>query len=363
MNKERLDHTIKKLEKYLIDSLGLIHKTNSLSPSKINNCIISACVYNTYIETLCNKSDTIFRYIKESNNSMFMFSYLDFINQVSKKINLKKKRIVLAFDYTNEVFWGNVNDLDIIGTKKSEKGTGAFKFLTCSQVSGYIDAKIPLISIPIGMGHNKTRAITHCLTLLKDCIDEIDLILFDREYYNKELMMTLNQLKIPYLIFVPKKKGEINDTLEAMYTGETRTKTYKFDVNKNKTVYHDETNMNFLKEMFDGRSYAHYDWCFVTNVKHFDINKMIPMYKCRWRIETGFRVQDEADSRTKSKEMIIRYFFFLYEQLLQSIWYVFFKKNEEVSFKQFLITLHNYIQENNQLEGSKVHVKSEQKQN
>ena len=80
---------------------------------------------------------------------------------------------------------------------------------------------------------------------------------------------------------------------------------------------------------------------------------MIPTYKCRWRIETGFRIQDEANCRTKSTEMIIRYFFFMYEQLLQSIWYTFYKK--EVNFNQFIVSLHNYLEENERLEGSKVH--------
>ena len=85
---------------------------------------------------------------------------------------------------------------------------------------------------------------------------------------------------------------------------------------------------------------------------------MIPIYKCRWRIKTGFRVQDEANCKTKSREMIVRYFLFLYEQLLQSIWYVFYKK-EEVSFKQFIITLHNSVQDIEQFEGSKVHVNTD----
>lgn len=353
MNNEKVLHTCRALEKFILDSLGLQHKSKHLSPSMINKCLIDCSAYNTYIETLCNKSDSIFRYIKESDKSMTTCSYIDFLENISKKINLKKKKVVLAFDYTHEIFWGDVQGLDMHGTPKTSKGTGEFKFLTVSQVSGHISAKIPLVSIPIRIGHNKTSAIIHCLNLIKNMIGEIELILFDRGFYDFELLMTLNKLNLPYLIFVPKQKGVIKNTLGQMYSGEKTTKVFEFDKNINKTVYHDKTTMAFLKSIFDGKEYNHFDWCFVTNVDDFDIDKMIPTYKCRWRIETGFRIQDEANCRTKSKEMIIRYFFFMYEQLLQSIWYVFYKK--EVAFKQFIISIHNHLEENRKLEGTKVH--------
>jgi len=345
-----LQHTVKTINHYVTTCFGLDDK--SISPSVINQVLLSACAYNTYVETISDKADSLYRYIHKSDCSQFTFSYLHFLRQVSKKINLHDKKVVLAFDYTTETFWGDVQG-SIVGTESSEKGTGAFKFLTCSQVSGKLHAKIPLISVPAGLGHDKAHLITYCISLIKDYIGDIELILFDREFYVKNVMMTLNHLKLPYLIFVPKKEGMIQDTLSSLYTGEMITTVHKFDVNKHKTVYHDETTMAFLKAIFDGASCNHFDWCFVTNVKDFDVNQMIPTYKCRWRIETGFRVQDDAGIKSKTIEMKSRYFFFIYEQLLQSIWYVFYK--ETYSFKQFMIILHNFIEKGSPLEGSKVH--------
>ena len=60
------------------------------------------------------------------------------------------------------------------------------------------------------------------------------------------------------------------------------------------------------------------------------------------RIMTGalpqmFRVQDECRIKTKSKDIRVRYFLFAYEQLVESIWYIFYR--EEVSFKRYLIEL------------------------
>ncbi|MBS3073847.1 hypothetical protein J4447_00145, partial [Candidatus Pacearchaeota archaeon] len=78
-------------------------------------------------------------------------------------------------------------------------------------------------------------------------------------------------------------------------------------------------------------------WVFATNVEEILLENIIITYKKRWRIETQFRVQDEAKIRCKSKEMKIRYFLFLFEQMLQVIWICFFK--EEASFKEFIIEL------------------------
>jgi hypothetical protein len=54
-----------------------------------------------------------------------------------------------------------------------------------------------------------------------------------------------------------------------------------------------------------------------------------------WRLVLGFRIQDEARIKSKSKEMKIQFFYFPYEQTLQLVRSMIYKK--EVSFKRFLI--------------------------
>ena len=67
------------------------------------------------------------------------------------------------------------------------------------------------------------------------------------------------------------------------------------------------------------------------------MDHIIAKYKFRWSIETMFRVQDECRIKTKSKYIRVRYFLFAYEQLIESIWYLFY--HEEVSFKKYLMEL------------------------
>jgi len=337
MNRERLVFTIGIIRHFINNSLGINPKTNKISGFELVSHLLDSAAYNTYIETVGNKADTLYKRAKEGITEMVTYSYLDYIRRLSGKFGWKDKEVILAFDYTDEDFYGDVQGFDIHGWIGRNGVTGKFKFLTCSIVSDEIPEKIPLISIPILMGHYKSYAITYCLKLVKDYIGKINLILFDRGFYDKDLMYELSQNKFPYLIFVPKTKDK-QEIIYPMEKGETIAIYNEFKVNKDKSKYPGENILVFLKEIYDKKSDKEYDWVFATNLEDIDLNLIINTYKKRWRIETGFRVQDDATIKCKSKEIKIRYFLFMFQQMLQTQWVCFYK--EEVSFKKFLIEMH-----------------------
>ena len=139
-----------------------------------------------------------------------------------------------------------------------------------------------------------------------------------------------------YLIFVP-KNPQVKDQLSFMHQGEKKIMLHEFSGYKNGKKVEGAVYLAFLKQIFDRRTDAYYDWCFATNIGNIDLDQIIARYKFRWRIETMFRVQDECRIKTKSKDIRVRYFLFAYEQLIESIWYLFY--HEEVSFKRYLIEL------------------------
>jgi len=268
---------------------------------------------------------------------MTTFSYLDYIRRLSEKFDWKSKNNILAFDYTDEDFYGDTQGFDIIGWTGKNGVTGKFKFLTCSIVSDDIPQKIPLISVPVLMGDYKSYAITHCLSLIKKYIGNVELILFDRGFYDKDLMYELIKSDYPFLIFVPKQKDK-QELLYPLDKEEHISVIWDYELNKNKTKYQFEVYLAFLKQIYDKKSDKEYDWVFATNVEEIALSNIIATYKKRWRIETQFRVQDDALIKCKSKEMKIRYFLFLFQQMLQTQWVCFYKN--EVSFKEFIIEMH-----------------------
>ncbi|MDP3640748.1 MAG: transposase [Nanoarchaeota archaeon] len=337
MNRERTVSLIHSLRYFTNNSLGTKREIHTISGFELSEPLLDAAVYNTYVETVGNKADTLYLRLREGLSEMTTYSYLDYIKRLSDKFSWKNKEFVLAFDYTDEEFYGDVQGLDIHGWKKTGAITGKFKFLTCSIVSDDIPQKIPLLSLPIQLGHYKSYVISHMLTLIKPLLGEIKLLLFDRGFYDKDLMYELIQLKYPFLIFVPKHHDK-KEILFPLEEGEKFTVLWNGEVNKDKSNYKFEFYLTFMKQIYSRRADTYFDWVFATNIDTIALEEMIRTYRKRWRIETGFRVQDEARIKCKSTEMRIRYFLFMFEQMLQTQWVCFYK--EEVSFKEFLIEMH-----------------------
>lgn len=337
MNRERLVFSIGILRHFIDGSLCLAREDYDVTGFELCEPLLDSAAYNTYVETVGDKADTLYLRIKEGITGAVTYSYLDYVGRLSEKFDWKSKEVVLAFDYTDESFYGKVQGLEIIGWTGKDGVTGKFKFLTCSIVSDEIPQKIPLISVPVMMGDYKSYAVTYCLSLIKPYIGKIELILFDRGFYDKDLMYELIKSKYPFLIFVPKAQDK-KEILYPLKQEESIAVVWDYEVNKDKTKYDFQTYLTFMKQIYDKKSDKRYDWVFATNVKAVALNNTITNYKKRWRIETGFRVQDEARIKCKSKEMKVRYFLFMFQQMLQIQWMCFYKK--EVSFKKFIIEMH-----------------------
>ncbi len=191
MNKERLVFSIGIIRHFINNSLCLIEGVNNITGFELSAPLLEAAAYNTYFETISNKEDTLYLRIKEIIAPMINEAYLNYIKRLSEKFEWKDKEVMLAFDYTDEDFYGKVQGFDIVGWTGEKGVTGKFKFLTCSIVSDEIPQKIPLISIPAHLGEYKSHVITYCLSLISPYIGKIKLILFDRGFYDKDLMYEL----------------------------------------------------------------------------------------------------------------------------------------------------------------------------
>ena len=336
MNETKLMFSLGELKYFINKALGLSYEKNSITGFELIVPLMEATAYNGYVENISNnKRQILYLRTKESLISMMRHAYLDYIKRISEKFELCKKKVILAFDYTDEDFYGDVQGLDIHGWTGKDGVTGHFKFLTCSIISDEITQKIPLISTPIRIGHYKSHEILYCLSLIKDYIGKIKLILFDKSFLNNELMYDLSKIKYPYLIFVPRRE-EYKKFFEELDNGLTLF-VHDYEINRDKTNYNGETYLAFLKQIYDSKLEKNLDWIFATNVETIALGKIIKTYKKRWRIETQFRVHDESRIRCKSSEMKIRYFLFLFEQMLQTIWICFYK--DECSFKEFIIAM------------------------
>lgn len=339
INPDRYFRTLKTLDTFVDRALGLIPNSHHLSGFDYNLDSLHAALANTYLETVGTRADSIHLAIKRVPSSNIYWEYLKTVETLGTRFQLDKQDVVLAFDYTEEDFYGDAQGFWIYGWTGENAVSGKFKFLTCAIVSSDIPQKIPLISIPVHIGHNMAKEVCWCLSIVRPLVQSIKLVLFDRGFYSKELMLSMSKAAYPYLIFVPKNQ-KVKKELEQMAESERKKIQYQFKLNIDRTVIRSKTTLAILKQIFDKRSGKSFDWAFATSESEINLDYIIPTYKGRWRIETGFRVQDEARIMSKSTDARIRFFFFAYEQVLQLLWIVLYK--EEVSFKELLLDLYEF---------------------
>ena len=247
------------------------------------------------------------------------------ISAISKQSGIKEKRCIIAFDYTTEDFYGEVDDKWIHGWTGENGVTGKYSYLTASIVNK--EMGLPIISISSPAGNIMPAEVMSILEIIKAVVPNIDLLLFDRGFYSKDLIARLSSLPVPYLIFVPKREMEKRE-LESMQFGEKKVMVCEFSFYSDNKKITGDTKLAFLRKIFDRRSSEYYDWVFATNMDELNLDSIIAQYKIRWRIETMFRVQDECRIKTKSKMIEVRYFLFSYEQLIEAMLYLFYSNEE-----------------------------------
>ena len=109
MNREKLVSGVRVVRHFVNNSLGL-NRSFAVSGFELSEHLLAAAAYNTYVETVSNKADTLYARVKESVTEMATYAYLDDVKYWSEHFGWKEKSVVLAFDYTEEDFYGDVQD-------------------------------------------------------------------------------------------------------------------------------------------------------------------------------------------------------------------------------------------------------------
>lgn len=281
-----------------------VDKTLSLSRmgekwfDKLIEGILEAGRTLSYVETYNpSQSDLLHKEIKKSDKKYFMKQFEKLVRFALPKMNLKNVKI--AFDVTEDLTWSKKSR----HTRASvyEHHLQSFSFLNVSIIEPYF---IPLMSVPYTMFDNLDNLVIDLVEYVRTLQLKINLVLFDRGFYHAHLIDYLSSINMPYLIFVPKTKAI------KRYCTETESVKYfnhSMKYSKNKSSFSAKTNIMIKKvnETF---------WCYATNLK--PCFQLMLEYKKRWNIETGFRIHDEAQIKSKSSLLLIRFYYHLIGMML-----------------------------------------------
>lgn len=326
----------------IVDFLHILI-TAALTNDFVNNTTIKLqpapngqTVFNRLFDCTKEKVETAFNMVMES---------------IAKRINvmLRNRRAVVAFDTTYEPFYGSIssNPFWIHEYKPVNGCNGCFIFITCSIVVG--KKKFILGVLPVPIGWNQADYVEKLIKLARRYV-VIEACLFDRGFDSYELIARLKKLKVGYQILWKKsKKKETWLTKELWKLKPKQMKEFiKEDgyFHKNKTKYYVRTRFIIIKQYSYKEDSEPYDWVFATNRKLKSQMWYIRGYKCRWGIETTYRVTDEVRLKTTTLDEVKRYFLFVFSSLLYNLWkFANLLLKEKVTFATFVFVFSKIVGE------------------
>lgn len=291
--------------------------------------IIEAGRTNSYVETYSNKADTLHRYVKENSERDLKKAFEFNTRKAIWRMGLGK--VVLAFDTTEELYFGKNGGLNVRQIKAENGADEAFSYLVLNVIK---PKPLPLMAIPYKQGNDLTAIVKELLEYARSLRIIIECVLFDRGFYIGDLISYLSSVNMKYLIFVPENKAmkkyiKNTDYLKSFH--------HLIGYNKYKSTWKSQTKIVIIRDYYFNdkiKRWRKFYWCFATNLQ--SSVKLIKIYKQRWQIETDFRVHDEARIKSKSNIPIVRYFYFLTSLILMANWEVNRMKHPNIPFKRYL---------------------------
>lgn len=268
---------------------------------------------------------TVFNRLIGCTHEKIEIAFNNIMESLFKRVKpfLRNRRFILAFDTTYEPFYGdeNANNFWIHEYKPVNGCIGCFIFITVSIVIG--EKKFILGSLPVPRHWNKADYAEKLIKLARRYV-VIEACLFDRGFTDYELIHRLKKLRVGYQILWKKdKKRETWLTRELKKLKPRQMKEYlKEDgyFHKNKTRYYVRTRFIIIKQYKYKDDQQAFDWVFATNRKLKSQMWYIRGYKCRWGIETVFRITGDTRIKTTSTDEVKRYFLFAFCCLLYNLW-------------------------------------------
>ena len=293
--------------------------------------IIEAGRTNSYVETVSpSQSDTLHKEVKFCSTELFKREFEKAVRCALKM--LRFGRVKVAIDCTEEPYWGN-NGVFNTRSRVHEKSDESWQYVNLAIVEPRF---IPLMSLPYRQIDDLDNLVIDLLEYLRTLPLRVELVLFDRGFYHWELIDYLNNRRggksWPYLIFVPKNEA-MKEYIKATKTS-LGVYIHEGSHCKKKTKWKPRTKIVICKGVGRDKNGKPLDWCFATNQKAS--LSLVGIYRKRWNIETGFRIQDEATIKSKSSHPLIRYFYHLISMLIVLMWRIHNHIEGHMVFKRFL---------------------------
>lgn len=300
--------------------------------NKLTASIAEAARMNSYIETVSpSQADIFHKEIKNHDRKSLMREFENFVRQSLKELRIENKHVKVGIDVTEDNTW--VQEAIYNTRPSTHKGNhhiNTFQYLNIAITEPFF---FPLMSVPYTKFDNLTSLTIDLLKYLKSLPLKVDLVLFDRGFYIAHLIDYLENRRrgepTPYLMYIRKTEA-VKNYISKTEILEVFQHTFDYCVDKSKW----RPSCKIVVWKPDPEVYPDVAWPFATNLKP-DL-ETLDKYPKRWSHETGFRVADEAQIKSKSRFLIIRFFYHLLGMVFVILWRIQSAKHKHFVFKIFL---------------------------
>ena len=335
-------HIDKYLKKFLNNIFCVVGRNSPYQLNDFVHVLMDAVEHTDFTNNTCVRiggptGETVFSRLQKADFEkikMAFFHILKSVYTLFKRL-LRNRQVALAFDITDEPFYGKVEGLWIHAEQPVRGCTGCFKFLTISAVNR--DNKLVWGSLPVSRGADIVELILELLQKARTFVHP-EILLFDRGFDNLELLARLQEAKEKYQILW-RKQAWATKILKKMKRGEVKEVTKVRKYSKDKSKYKVKVRYVFIKKYRRFANGKAYDWVFATNTRQKSQHFYVDKYRKRWGIETVFRVLDNIQIKTTTKNEVIRYFINMFCCLVYNLWKIFCVLEQKMSLKNFVIKI------------------------
>ncbi len=275
---------------------------------------------NTTVRLGGPTGETVFARLKEADSDRISQAFLNELASMLGVIKrlLRNRKVALAFDTTDEPYYGKLEGFWIHPHGPVRGSTGCFKFISLSIVDR--EHKFVLGSLPVRRGADTVKLVKELIcTAIRLVRPEV--FLFDRGFDSYELVDELQKLGMKYNILW-KKTAWTTKRFKKMKRGQISEVTFMRKYSKNKSTFKVKIRFVLIKKYKRYGKGKAYDWVFGTNTRYKFPHYYVDKYRKRWGIETAFRVLDNVNIKTTTKNEVIRYFINAFCCLLYNLWKV-----------------------------------------
>jgi putative transposase len=312
---------------------------NSLYNSKdINHCLIQLSLSEGYAESglanlseKCNIKNSVptgrtFRgkieHLEERQIREALTKSNNQVLQVAKSYGIFRRKTVVAIDYTRDLFYGNPNAKNVIGGKHEKGTTWGYSYASIDIVEA--GRRLTLYTMTVNQFTEKAQAVEKLINEAKARGVHIGLVLLDRAFFTVDVITTLLRLGV-YFIIPAVKNGKVKKAM-LNYDKEEPAKRFTLG-DQRKSVSFNLVIYPRIEEQLPKKKKLNVDdlyYGFATNFPRslaVKVPTLIPSeYRCRWGIETGYRVQDNVQAKTTSRKYVVRLLYHLTSVLLYNVW-------------------------------------------